>query len=77
MSLATIRDFIRFIVHTSRGFLEEAQKRVTVDSMITFAEWFFAGFDRVTGKDRSEVYNVSACQGAIECPKLNRAPSVD
>jgi len=37
----------------------------TPDSINTIAEWFFAGFTRVTGteineKDRSEVYKVSA-----------------
>jgi hypothetical protein len=37
----------------------------TVDSINTNAEWFFAGFTRITGteineKDRAEVYRVSA-----------------
>jgi hypothetical protein len=38
--------------------------RPTIDSINTIAEWFFAGFTRVTGTDtnereRSEVYDVS------------------
>lgn len=65
LDLATIKDFLRFIVATSEGIIDDGQKKVTVDSMNTFAEWFFAGFARVTGnrideEDRCAVYDVSA-----------------
>ena len=59
--LATVKDFLRFQAATGQGMIV---KRITCDSLNTFAEWFFAGFTRVTGTqtdagDRSEVYNVS------------------
>jgi hypothetical protein len=62
-NLATVKDFIRFYIATSRPRLTE---QPTVDSINTVAEWFFAGFTRVTGtetdaEERSEVYNVSFC----------------
>ena len=64
LDLATIKDFLRFIVATSRGIIDDKQKQVTVDSINTFTEWFFAGFARVTGhridgEDRRAVYDVS------------------
>ncbi len=67
LDLATIKDFLRFIVATSRGIIDDKQKKVTVDSINTFTEWFFAGFARVTGnridgEDRRAVYDVSVCQ---------------
>lgn len=70
LDLATITDFLRFVIATSRGIIDDEQKKVTVDSMNTFAEWFFAGFARVTGnrideEDRCAVYDVSACQSGI------------
>ena len=60
--LATIKDFLRFHVAISRGRIDD--KRTTVDSVNTFAEWYFAGFTRVTGnlvneEDRRAVYDVS------------------
>jgi hypothetical protein len=60
-NLATVKDFIRFHVATSRGMIVT---QLTADSVNTFAEWFFAGFTRVTGtstdaQERSEVYHVS------------------
>jgi hypothetical protein len=59
--LATVKDFLRFHVATSRG---KIVTQPTADSVNTFAEWFFAGFTRVTGmstdaQERSEVYHVS------------------
>lgn len=33
LDLATIKDFLRFIVATSRGIIDNGQKKVTVDSM--------------------------------------------
>ena len=70
LDLPTIKDFLRFVIATSRGIIDDRQKKVTVDSMNTFAEWFFAGFARVTGnrineEDRCAVYNVSACRSGI------------
>jgi hypothetical protein len=59
--LATVKDFLRFYIATSRLRLAE---KPTVDSINTIAKWFFAGFTRITGTEtdaeqRSEVYNVS------------------
>ena len=59
--LATVKDFLRFHAATSKGKIRE---KISYDSLNTFAEWFFAGFSRVTDtpindNDRSEVYNVS------------------
>ena len=61
--LATVKDFIRFYIATSKPQLDKEEKRPTADSINIAAEWFFAGFTRVTGTDtdkdeRSEVYNV-------------------
>jgi len=58
--LATIKDFLRFYIHTSQPKLAD---KTTTDSMGTICEWFFAGFTRVTGTVvpadvRSEVYGV-------------------
>ena len=59
--LVTVKDFLRFHAATSKG---KIRKIITSDSLNTFAEWFFAGFSRVTDTptndddDRSEVYNV-------------------
>ena len=66
LDLVKIKDFLHFVIATSRGSINDRQKKVTVDSMNTFAEWFFARFARVTGsrideKDRCAVYDVSAC----------------
>src|SRR5256885_3152725 len=59
--LATVEDFLRFQAATSKGKIRE---EVTSDSLNTFAEWFFAGFSRVTDTptnddDRREIYDVS------------------
>ena len=60
-NLTTVKDFLRFRIATSRGKIIE---KPTVDSVNTFAEWFFAGFTRITGtptheEDRSEVYKIT------------------
>lgn len=60
--LATVKDFQRFYIATSRPRLDA--DRPTADSVNIVAEWFFAGFTRITGtatdeEERSEVYNVS------------------
>jgi len=59
--LATVKDFFRFCAATCKG---KIVIKITCDSLIAVAEWFFAGFTRVTDTqinedDRSEVYNVS------------------
>ena len=60
--LAEIKDYLRFVAKVSRGRLDKG-KKVTVDSLVVNAEWFFAGFARVTGVevdigDRQSVYRV-------------------
>jgi len=59
--LATLTDFFRFHAATSEG---EIVGKMVSDSPNTFAEQYFAGFERITGTlidvdVRSEVYNVS------------------
>ena len=59
--LATVKDFLRFKRAAGKGMVVE---QTTCDSLNTFAEWFFAGFTRVTDTKvdkeyRNEVYNVS------------------
>ena len=66
--LATIKDFLRFYIATSQPRLDA--DRPTVDSVNIVAEWFFAGFTRVTGTDtdegeRSEVYDVSGNSASV------------
>ena len=58
--LVAVKDFLRFYIATSRPQLVNVP---TTESINTVAEWFFAGFTRVTGTDtneeeRSEVYDV-------------------
>lgn len=65
LDIATIKDFLRYKASISDGRIDEELERPTVASLIAFAEWFFAGFARVTGnpipkEDRQEVYDVSA-----------------
>ena len=65
LDLATIKDFLCFIAAISRGTIDNKEELVTADSMDIFAEWFFAGFARVTDnrieeEDRRAVYDVSA-----------------
>ena len=64
LNIATIKDFLRFKASISEGRIDEELERATADSLNAFAEWFFAGFARVTGnpirkEDRQEVYDVS------------------
>ena len=59
--LVTVKDFLRFHAAASKGKIKE---KINPDSLNTFAEWFFAGFSRVTETqtdtdDRSEVYDVN------------------
>jgi hypothetical protein len=60
--LATIKDFIRYYIDSSRGRLS---LRPVVSSVLNFAERFFVGFTRVTKttfdpRDTTEVYHVRA-----------------
>lgn len=57
----TMKDFLCWHAAVSRGKIVE---KATCNSLNTIAEWFFAGFSRVTGTptlkdDRSEVFDVS------------------
>ena len=59
--LAALKDFLWFQASVMRG---KVKKIPADESLNSFAEWFFAGFTRVTGTvigktERSEVYNVS------------------
>ena len=56
----TAKDFTRFYIASSQGRLAN---HPTADSVVTYAEWFFAGFTRVTRtptdeNERSEVFNL-------------------
>jgi hypothetical protein len=71
--LATVKDFLRFHAATSKGKIRE---KISCDLLNTFAEWFSAGFSRVTDtpindNDRSKVYNVSTlrhiCRARSHC----------
>jgi hypothetical protein len=69
-----VKDFLRFYITTSRPQLTD---KPTVDSINTVAEWFFAGFTRVTGtetkaEERSDVYDVGLEMGRAK-PALGRA----
>jgi len=60
--LATVKDVFRFYIATSYSRIAA---KLAAHSINTIAEWFFAGFTRITGtpineEDRSEVYKVSA-----------------
>jgi hypothetical protein len=55
--LATVKDFLRFHAAAGKSTIVE---QMTCDSLNTFAEWFFAGFVRVTdtpinGKDHKQL----------------------
>ena len=70
--LATVKDFLRFKAAAGKGMIVE---QTTCDSLNTFAEWFFAGFTRVTDteinkEDRSEVYDVSIFYHLMARPDL-------
>jgi hypothetical protein len=60
--LATVKDFLRFYIHTSEPWID--LHKPTAESMVSVGEWFFAGFERVTGTptdaaERTEVFTVS------------------
>jgi hypothetical protein len=46
-NLATVKDSLRFYIHTSEPRIDSHAP--TVDSMKAVGEWFFVGFERVTG----------------------------
>lgn len=56
LDLATIKDFLHFHIALSQRRIKD---KTTVDSVKTFAEWFFAGFTRVTETVISEDYRSS------------------
>lgn len=65
--LAAIKDFIRFKASISQGRIDKTLELATTNSLNAFAEWFFAGFARVTGnpipeEDRKEVFSVNALE---------------
>lgn len=75
--LATVKDFLGFYIATSRPRLDA--NRPTTDSVNIVAEWFFAGFTRVTGTDTnedemSEVHNMSWNSVVFLRTSRNRAP---
>jgi hypothetical protein len=41
--LPTVKDFLRFYIHTSEPGID--LDRPTVETMVSMAEWFFAGFE--------------------------------
>ena len=70
--LATVKDFFCFCAATGKG---KIVTKITCNSLIAVAEWFFAGFTRVTDTqtnedDRSEVYNVSIFHHLRPTPDL-------
>jgi hypothetical protein len=72
--LASMKDFIRFYVATSKPKLSHKPTR---DSIKTVVKWFFAGFERVTGTeingdDKSEVLQRALCS-LNERPRLTLA----
>ena len=78
LDLATVKDFLRFKAAAGKCMIVE---QTTCDSLNTFAEWFFAGFTRVTDteinkEDRSEVYegrqlDQPNCEAQEPEPELN------
>ena len=70
LNLPIIKNFLCFVIIINWEIINNRQKKITVDSMNTFAEWFFAEFAWVTDncineKNRCAVYNVSACWSEI------------
>jgi hypothetical protein len=68
--LAIVKDFLRFKAAAGKGMIAE---QTTCDSLNTFAEWFFAGFSRVTDTptnddDRREIYDVSTSYRLWKAP---------
>ena len=71
-NIEIVEDFLRFYIASSRGRISD---RPTVASVNTIAEWFFAGFTRVTGTltntdERSDVYNVCVSYRQVMVLKL-------
>jgi hypothetical protein len=70
--LATVKDFLCFCAATGKG---KIVTKITCNSLIADAEWFFAGFTRVMDTqtnedDRSEVYNVNIFHHLWPTPDL-------
>lgn len=65
LDITTLKDFFRFHVGLAKALIADT---TTADSVNTTAEWFFAGFQRVTGneyssEDRSAIYHVPSHRG--------------
>lgn len=63
LDLATLRSFFRFHAASAEGKLDP-EKRITTESLVSFAEWFFASYKQITevpipDEDTSAVYKVS------------------
>ena len=58
-NLTTVKDFLHFHIATTRGKIVE---KPTVDSVNTFAEWFFAGFTRITDTPTDEENRSDICK---------------
>ena len=73
LDLATIKDFrasFDLSPLSAMGLSTTRPNSSPADSINTFAEWFFAGFARVTGnrieeEDRRAVYSVSTFQAEV------------
>jgi hypothetical protein len=75
--LATIKDFLRYYASSSDPRID--QEYMTPNSLGTVAEWFFAGFARVTGTsvkegDRKRGLPRKLAEGRLPDLKGTRAP---
>jgi hypothetical protein len=61
--LATVKDFLRFKAAAGKGMIVE---QTTCDSLNTFAEWFFAGFTRVTDLCGVDSGKCSVCRRYLD-----------
>lgn len=68
--LAEIRDYLRFVAKLSKARLHKG-KKVTVRSLVVNAEWFFAGFARITG-NRHSGWNAPAANKGRDKDNIRR-----
>jgi hypothetical protein len=68
--LPTAKDFIRFHAAVSRGKIVELR---TADFNNAFAEWFFAGFTRVTGTQRIHKNDTERTDWTFQVGQMIRA----
>ncbi len=64
LDLATVRDFLRFYVGTSKGRLD-LDKRVTAELVVSFTEWFFAAYTEVTEVPINKEYRLAVYKVTI------------